>query len=249
MEVAIKKMKTLEGTNIIEQWEREIRTLVKLQSPYIVSLIGISSDEDSIYTITEFMSDGTLFTLLHPTGLHNSNMQTFEQIPGPKEIPPNQMKQLALDIAMGVDYLHENKTVHRDLKSTNILLYSGGTHAKIADFGLAYMKTNSTILQTQCGTFMWMAPEIMLGQSYSEKADVYSFGIILYEIVTKQLPYSEMNQAQIIIEVANQGLRPPFNDDDCSKEWKEIIEKCWSQDPQSRPTMSEVIGMIKQIET
>jgi serine/threonine-protein kinase CTR1 len=108
---------------------------------------------------------------------------------------------MALDIAKSVNYLHHFPTpvIHRDLKSLNILLDDAFT-AKISDFGWTRFKADS--MTNRIGTYQWMAPEVITGSRYSESADVYSFGVIMWELLTNKPPYRELNAIQVSDAVA-----------------------------------------------
>lgn len=141
--------------------------------------------------------------------------------------------KVALDIARGLHFLHSRSIVHNDLKSANILLSKDGT-AKIADVGLARVLRHGYVCSSSggvVGTFAWAAPEVLLGRPVSPKADVYSYGVVLWELATNERPERGM-------------LRPPRIPQECPEEVGRLIDACLSEEPRSRPTMVEVIEVL-----
>lgn len=157
----------------------------------------------------------------------------------------------ALQIVRALDYLHSKATpiIHRDMKSPNLLLFGDGRLLKIADFGHA---TDMHTVMTNCaGTVQWMAPEIIKSKSYDQTCDVYSFSIILWEILARQEPYSgdkfkHMMVPQFIHEVYTNDIRPDLIDG-VPKILMDIIVKCWSIDPSARPSSSCLVTVFEQI--
>ena len=146
-------------------------------------------------------------------------------------------------------YLHDRNIIHRDLKSGNILL-DENFHPLITDFGLSKIfDMGHSKSQTQfAGTLIYMAPEIIEEDEYDRKADVYSFGILMYEIVTDLFPYpelqnGEMKKSQFQRNVVKKNLRPEFKYP-VKKEMQELIEQCWSKDPNDRPTFKEIFNKL-----
>jgi len=117
--------------------------------------------------------------------------------------------------------------------------------SKVCDFGLARKQAENT-MTGQCGTFQWMAPEVIGSNHYTEKADVFSFGIIMWELVSRQLPYQGMNSAQVSVGVLTKGLRPSIPDRP-PPPYAELIEECWHQDPDKRPSLLEILERLKKI--
>eukprot|EP00455_Lapot_gusevi_P010603 TRINITY_DN14806_c0_g1_i2.p1 TRINITY_DN14806_c0_g1~~TRINITY_DN14806_c0_g1_i2.p1 ORF type:complete len:108 (+),score=23.34 TRINITY_DN14806_c0_g1_i2:114-437(+) len=99
----------------------------------------------------------------------------------------------------------------------------------------------------QCGTFQWMSPEVMQSQRYTEKADIFSYGIIVWEILFRQVPYQGMNSVQVSIAVITQGLRPPIPPD-TPPELAKLMQDCWHGNPYERPTFTQILERINQIE-
>ena len=147
-------------------------------------------------------------------------------------------------------YLHEQNIVHRDLKTQNTLM-DDQLFPKIADFGLSKMtkiSENSPSLNAQSiadlkGTPLYMAPEILLGNVYSKEGDVYAFAIILFELVTGKIPFKGLDLYQLIKRIPD-GERPLI-DGDVDDHYRNLIESCWSQNPEKRPTFGEIVDELK----
>lgn len=185
--VAVKKMfwdkKSMgEGSSQMKAFDRETAVMAKVKHPNLVDLIGVCEQKD-FQVVTEFMAGGDLFELLHGEE--------------PVDLSWMQRMKLATDVAAGMQYLHgmDPPIVHRDLKSLNLLLKEPVRSpqdvptAKVTDFGIARMKevTGTGLdwgkMTQKAGTCHWMAPEVIRGTTYDEKCDVYSFAMILYEII------------------------------------------------------------------
>lgn len=138
--------------------------------------------------ITEYLSEGSLRAYLHKL--------EHKTLPLPKLIA------IALDIARGMEYIHSQGVIHRDLKPENVLI-DQEFHLKIADFGIACEEVYCDALSDDPGTYRWMAPEMIKHKSYGRKVDVYSFGLILWEMVAGTIPYEEMNPIQAAFAVVN----------------------------------------------
>ena len=155
-----------------------------------------------------------------------------------------------VDIARGMHCMHSQKQplLHRDLKSLNILLSekiegpNSLVNCKVADFGLT-RADDSDGLKSQVGTFHWMAPEVLENRPYSLEADVYSFGIVMWEILARQPPFADYSHHKIMYNVINYKERPPLNKipSDCPDGLPMIMRACWEQDPKKRPNFGDVI--------
>ncbi len=155
-------------------------------------------------------------------------------------------KKIALDIAKGVYYLHTHKPpiLHRDLKSLNILLDNALT-AKLADFG--WTRVISKQMTSKIGTYQWMAPEVINGFRYTEKADVFSFGIILWELATRKPPYYGIDGTEVSKRVANEGMRPKISDKECPGPLLDLMKRCWAKNPEDRPSFGEIIKELESM--
>ena len=220
------------------RFSKEVSILRALNHPNLVLFLGACLTP-RLCMISEYMFGGSLYDLLYKK----------------KKIPDhNRRCALSLDVAKAMAYLHNSKPaiVHRDLKSLNILLDEKGEHAKVCDVGLARPKRDSDeggdgTLVGAVGTYSWMPPEMLKNQPYTEKADVYSYGLVLYEICTGKLPFAGMTPQEISVRVAIRDERPPLPSSLNSK-WKDIIIACWTTDYTKRPSFIEIINMLTPLE-
>ncbi|XP_053877545.1 mitogen-activated protein kinase kinase kinase 7 isoform X5 [Malaclemys terrapin pileata] len=153
-----------------------------------------------------------------------------------------------LQCSQGVAYLHSMKPkalIHRDLKPPNLLLVAGGTVLKICDFGTACdIQTHMT---NNKGSAAWMAPEVFEGSNYSEKCDVFSWGIILWEVITRRKPFDEIGgPAFRIMWAVHNGTRPPLIKN-LPKPIESLMTRCWSKDPSQRPSMEEIVKIMTHL--
>ncbi|GMN45864.1 hypothetical protein TIFTF001_015048 [Ficus carica] len=156
--------------------------------------------------------------------------------------------QLALDLARGLSYLHSQKIVHRDVKTENMLLDKTRT-VKIADFGVARVEaSNPNDMTGETGTLGYMAPEVLNGNPYNRKCDVYSFGICLWEIYCCDMPYPDLSFSEVTSAVVRQNLRPDIPRC-CPSSLANVMKRCWDANPDKRPEMDEVVSLLEAIDT
>ncbi|XP_076913363.1 serine/threonine-protein kinase 52-like [Bidens hawaiensis] len=156
--------------------------------------------------------------------------------------------QMALDLARGLSYLHSQKIVHRDVKTENMLLDKSRT-IKIADFGVARVEaSNPNDMTGETGTLGYMAPEVLNGNPYNRKCDVYSFGICLWEIYCCDMPYPDLSFSEVTSAVVRQNLRPEIPRC-CPSSLANVMKRCWDANPDKRPEMDEVVTMLEAIDT
>uniref|UniRef100_A0AAQ5XXJ6 Mitogen-activated protein kinase kinase kinase 7 n=1 Tax=Amphiprion ocellaris TaxID=80972 RepID=A0AAQ5XXJ6_AMPOC len=226
-------IKTIESDNERNAFLVELRQLSRVNHPNIVKLYG--SCDNPVCLVMEYAECGSLYNLLHSAD------------PQPHYTASHAMSW-CLQCAQGVAYLHAMKPkalIHRDLKPPNLLLVARGTVLKICDFGTAcdiqtYMTNNK-------GSAAWMAPEVFEGSNYSEKCDVFSWGIILWEVITRKKPFDEIGgSAFCIMWAVHRGTRPPL-----IKGLPEPIEtlmtRCWDKEPSQRPSMNEVKNTMSHL--
>mmetsp|Transcript_18618 Transcript_18618/g.39994 ORF Transcript_18618/g.39994 Transcript_18618/m.39994 type:complete len:707 (-) Transcript_18618:573-2693(-) len=217
------------------EFQREVTTMSTLPAHQnVLRLIAACMQPPHLALITECCHRGSLYNLLHA--------------PGAEPLPGHQMLAIWLGVARGMQHLHQYNVLHRDLKSANLLLDDMGS-VKIADFGLSRVHETSgakQILTGGLGTPQWMAPEVMLHMSYSQKADVYSFGMVMWECITQQVPYKDMPVLAASHGVAYQGLRP-----DIPKHVDEriaaLIRSCWAPVADQRPSFEQIVGVLQSM--
>lgn len=212
---------------------REVALMKRLRHPNIVLFMGAVTQPPNLSIVTEYLSRGSLYRLLHKSGA--------------REILDERRRiSMAFDVAKGMNYLHRRNPpiVHRDLKSPNLLVDKKYT-VKVCDFGLSRLKANTFLsAKSAAGTPEWMAPEVLRDEPSNEKCDIYSFGVILWELMTMQLPWSNLNQAQVVAAVGfkNKRLEVPSN---VNPQVAALIEACWANEPWKRPSFSSIMESLK----
>ncbi|KAH7849097.1 hypothetical protein Vadar_012892 [Vaccinium darrowii] len=230
-DVAIKVL-TAEFLNadMRREFAQEVYILRKVRHKNVVQFIGASTKPPRLCIVTEFMSRGSVYDYIH-------KQKHFFKLPA--------VVKVAIDVSKGMNYLHQNKIVHRDLKAANLLMDENDV-VKVADFGVAKVQSPSGVMTAETGTYRWMAPEVIEHKPYDRKADVFSFGIVLWELLTGKLPYDHLSPLQAAVGVVQQGLRPtvPTN---TNPKMVQLLERCWQQDPSSRPEFSEITEILINI--
>ncbi|CAI9771190.1 unnamed protein product [Fraxinus pennsylvanica] len=244
-DVAIKRIKKScfagrlsEQEKLTKDFWREAHILSNLHHPNIVAFYGVVPDGlgGTLATVTEYMANGSLRHVL---------LRKDRSLDRRKKVI------IALDAAFGMEYLHLKNIVHFDLKCDNLLVNLGDPQrpvCKVGDFGLSRIKRNTLVSGGVRGTLPWMAPELLNGNSsrVSEKVDVFSFGISMWEIWTGEEPYADMHCGAIIGGIVNNTLRPPIPGS-CDSEWRKLMEECWSHDPAARPSFTEITNRLRNM--
>ncbi|PAN13626.1 hypothetical protein PAHAL_2G352200 [Panicum hallii] len=230
-DVAIKVLKP-ERINVDMQREfaQEVYIMRKVRHKNVVQFIGACTKPPNLCIVTEYMSGGSVYDYLHK---HK----------GVFKLPA--LIGVAMDVSKGMSYLHQNNIIHRDLKTANLLMDENGT-VKVADFGVARVKAQSGVMTAETGTYRWMAPEVIEHKPYDHKADVFSFGILLWELLTGKIPYEYLTPLQAAVGVVQKGLRPTIPKHTHAK-LSELLQKCWQQDPALRPDFSEILETLQRI--
>ncbi|CAI5516702.1 unnamed protein product [Closterium sp. Naga37s-1] len=163
-----------------------------------------------------------------------------------RKLPLRTVVQLASDMAKGLEYLHAHGVVHRDIKSENMLL-TASRRVKVADFGVARIEAeNPKDMTGATGTLGYMAPEVLDCRPYNHRADVYSFGICLWEIYCCDMPFPDLDFKEMAA-VVNKGLRPTIPGI-CPRDLSRIMQRCWDADPSKRPDMGEVVTLLGKVD-
>ncbi|XP_056169934.1 serine/threonine-protein kinase STY46-like isoform X2 [Syzygium oleosum] len=230
-EVAIKVLKPERvNSDMQKEFAQEVFILRKVRHKNVVQFIGACTKPPSLYIVTEFMSGGSVYDYLHKQR-------------GVFKLPT--LLKVAIDVSKGMNYLHQNNIIHRDLKAANLLMDENEV-VKVADFGVARVKAQSGVMTAETGTYRWMAPEVIEHKPYDHKADVFSFAVVLWELLTGKLPHDHLTPLQAAVGVVQKGLRPTIPKDTHPK-LVELLERCWEQDPASRPDFSEIITILQKI--
>eukprot|EP00276_Gloeochaete_wittrockiana_P020233 CAMPEP_0184340384 /NCGR_PEP_ID=MMETSP1089-20130417/9072_1 /TAXON_ID=38269 ORGANISM="Gloeochaete wittrockiana, Strain SAG46.84" /NCGR_SAMPLE_ID=MMETSP1089 /ASSEMBLY_ACC=CAM_ASM_000445 /LENGTH=519 /DNA_ID=CAMNT_0026668183 /DNA_START=54 /DNA_END=1613 /DNA_ORIENTATION=- len=236
-EVAVKKLFRQDlSEKAISEFRKEVQICSRLLHPNVLLFMGACTEPGHMAIVMELMPKGNLETLLHDPKV---SLSLFKRM------------TMAKEVAKGMNWLHCSipQIIHRDLKPSNLLVDNHG-HIRVCDFGLAAVKPHNEKLKDKDnipGTPLWMAPEVMLGKPLDEKSDIYSFGIVLWEIATQKVPFPEMNSFPIFKRaVCIQNVRPPLSDVPLPS-LQNLIQLCWHKSAECRPSFAEIITMIDTI--
>ncbi|KAK9790953.1 hypothetical protein WJX73_010535 [Symbiochloris irregularis] len=212
------------NTQMAKEFEAEIRVMSALPPhPNVLKLVGACLAPPAVALVTQFCRKGSLYGILHSPEV---------------QLSWSQIAHLCLGAARGMQHLHSLNCLHRDLKSGNLLVDASWT-VKVADFGLARALESVAPLTGGLGTFQWMAPEVLARQHYSQKADVYAFGIVVWETCARQVPYAGLNGIQAALAVMERGLRPTIPPH-TPQPLTQLIKACWAAIPEQRPSFNDI---------
>ncbi|PWA67632.1 PAS domain-containing protein tyrosine kinase family protein [Artemisia annua] len=228
---------------VLQDYNKEIDIMKRLRHPNVLLYMGSVCTQDKLAMVTELLPRGSLFNVLHNSGY---NLDIKRRL------------RMAADVARGMNYLHHRNPpiVHRDLKSSNLLVDKNWS-VKVGDFGLSKLKHatfltarsgrgtvrifSSTLFLIKHGTEpQWMAPEVLRNEPSNEKSDVFSFGIILWELVTHSVPWNNMNPLQVVGVVGFMDRRLDLPED-IDPLLSSIIQDCWQSNPTLRPSFENIM--------
>ncbi|KAM4853475.1 mitogen-activated protein kinase kinase kinase 9 isoform 2-T2 [Thomomys bottae] len=223
----------------IENVRQEAKLFAMLKHPNIIALRGVCLKEPNLCLVMEFARGGPLNRVLSG-----------------KRIPPDILVNWAVQIARGMNYLHDEAIVpiiHRDLKSSNILILQKVENGdlsnkilKITDFGLA-REWHRTTKMSAAGTYAWMAPEVIRASMFSKGSDVWSYGVLLWELLTGEVPFRGIDGLAVAYGVAMNKLALPIPST-CPEPFAKLMEDCWNPDPHSRPSFTSILDQLTTIE-
>ncbi|XP_055001243.1 mitogen-activated protein kinase kinase kinase 10 [Sorex araneus] len=222
-----------------EQVRQEARLFGALQHPNIIALRGACLSPPHLCLVMEYARGGALSRVL-----------------AGRRVPPHVLVNWAVQVARGMNYLHNDAPVpiiHRDLKSINILILEAienhnlaDTVLKITDFGLA-REWHRTTKMSAAGTYAWMAPEVIRLSLFSKSSDVWSFGVLLWELLTGEVPYREIDALAVAYGVAMNKLTLPVPST-CPEPFARLLEECWDPEPHGRPDFGSILKQLEAIE-
>ncbi|KAK7317184.1 hypothetical protein RJT34_01194 [Clitoria ternatea] len=211
-----------------KQFTSEVSLLLRLRHQNIITFVAACKKPPVFCIITEYLAGGSLGKFLH----QQQKLLSFKLV-----------LKLALDIARGMQYLHSQGILHRDLKSENLLL-GEDMCVKVADFGISCLESQCGSAKGFTGTYRWMAPEMIKEKQHTKKVDVYSFGIVLWELLTGRTPFDNMTAEQAAFAVSYKNARPPMPSD-CPWAFSNLMNRCWSSNPDKRPHFDEIVSNLE----
>lgn len=243
---ALQRFASTNSQTKYKNFVREVEMMSVVRHPNLVLYMGACGDPVTpLCIVSELFSGGSLFEYLHID---------------PEFRPPTgTCISFALNIARGMFYLHSSQPsiLHRDLKSRNVLLsgrkgVDGVPHVVICDFGLCQLfgeEAQSGSGTSVIGTASYMAPDVISGEKYEAADDVYSYGVLLHEIFSGQVPFAGLRAMQVAYGVANEGLRPESQwDSEFPQNIRELMRDCWKADRAERPTFDKIIERLNDVE-
>ncbi|CAG7890839.1 unnamed protein product [Brassica rapa] len=267
-DVAVKMFSKQEySEEVMQSFRQEVSLMKRLKHPNVLLFMGAVSSPQHLCIVSEFLPRFGLISLCHYSyflfALRSSSHIALINLQW-KSLPSTTEEHITIGLeaaysygighftvtqACGMNYLHccSPPIIHRDLKSSNLLVDRNCT-VKVADFGLSCIK-HETYLATKSGrgTPQWMAPEVLRNESANEKSDIYSFGVVLWELATGKIPWETLNSMQVIGAVGfmNQRLEIPKDIDPL---WISLMESCWHSDTTLRPTFQVLMERLRDLQ-
>jgi len=225
------------GINKLGEWRAEVAALTQLRHPHVVQYLGAVQEPPTHCLVLEYCGGGDVRSALRSA------------------TPPGFVMRVAEGIASGMAYLHRKGIMHRDLKSANVLIDGGGA-VKLTDFGVAtevheggtssLEMPDAREMTAETGTLRWMAPEVARHEKYRKSADVYSFGMVLFELVTHEVPFADRLPLQAAVATSLYGYRPTLPPD-TPTQLARLVEACWHATPTERPSFEQTTRSLADL--
>ena len=214
------------STTELESLKKEIAILIQCNSPYIVKFFGAYLKDQDLWLVLEFCNAGSVQDIIKMTG---------------RTLNEQQIAAVCFAVLRGLEYMHDSRKIHRDIKAGNILLDRHG-NAKLADFGVSAQMMHTYCKQkTMAGTPHWMSPEVLSKSEYNKKTDIWSLGITAIEMAEGDPPYSNINYIKAMLLIPVQPAQQLTEPEKWSKAFNNFISRCLTIDIKQRPTAKELL--------
>ena len=224
----------------IEEIQKDIQIIINVKHQNILNIIGVClNKENSIIIVMPYYTKGSLFDFLHNENNNNNKLTSKQKI------------NISIGIIKGIEYLHKHNIIHYHLTSKNILI-DDNLNPIIADYGFNNLKKTYNIFNKYHNLNSYSSPEMLtetsgklcgsLSNNFNEKNDIYSFGLILWELFTETIPFN-VKLKDVKNYVLNEKLRPEIKDD-IDKEIANLIRECWDTEPANRPECESILNLF-----